>query len=595
MKFLDLKNQLRDELFAGNEQENLVAAHNNFFQQAMYDLQRAVPCYRFGNKDVYPHCATYFECGLTVIPAPRGEIVEVYTIDKINPTTGLEDATAADDWCSKVFYNPVRFCEMERFRCLCERVATANMLSVAESIASLWWGIYRNKHAYPRPTDEGLEAQPILNEGRHYPQASTNAGGRSPGGRFAIERGRLYIAPWIESTESLVVKWNGIKRKWSDDDFVDDDPKVLQAIRLNVAIQHYIAYEDNPTKLAELKEQYGNPDRGQWGAIQDLIDECRRDTEAVACRQAGSSASAARGFGPSNEFSYWNNLRVERTATCPAGQTGTAKTVVKEIGSVGSHTSVDDANSRAALEAFNEATALLVCVTAVVTHYSLAVMGSASCPGAQSDGTPAAVNTPPGPVFAPLPAGYATSPDSIEAATAIAQTAADALAAQQLVCTFYNKAAVGAYSCPDGEIQAGDDGAATVPASTYSGASQSLANTLAINEAARLAKAAFITAGGTCNGTTPGTFLSTAQEVGPQDKACQKVVVVSGAAHIVHWTIRATVTVSAGNSTGASVEAANNQARANGYNYLNAVLNTPTACLGGGSMEGQVIERHFTI
>lgn len=583
MTYLELTTQLRDELFFGEEQENLVAAHSNFFQQAMYDLQRAVPCYRFGNKDVYPHCATYFECGMTVIPAPRGEIVEVYTIDKINPTTGLEDATAADDWCSKVFYHPVRYCELQSFRCLCERASTASILDVADSIASLWWGVYRIKHAYPRPTDVGVEEQPILTEGRHYPQASTDAG-RSPGGRFAIERGRIYVAPWIQSTESLVVKWNGIKRKWSDADFVDDDPKVLQAIRLNVAIQHYIAYEDNPSKLAELKEQYGNPDRGQWGALQDLIDECRRETEAVQCRQAGGSSSAARGFGPSNEFAYWNNVRVERTATCPVGQTGTSVTIVKEIGSVGSHSSVDDANSRAALEAFTEATARLVCTTAPVTYSSVAVIGHASCPGPQSDGTPASEGSE---TTVPLPAGYSTSTVSQAAADAEAQAAADALANQQLTCTYWNKAQTVTVSCPEGE--AGADVEKTVAAHTYSGPSQSFANQLAHNEAERLARLELV-----CDGST-NVFYSTFQTVGPLQKYCNRVQL----GVVTSWVVTVTVNVAAGHSTGATQSEANAKAYNDGVQYFNAVTNAAGYCNqfsqppGGG--QGINYERSYNI
>lgn len=566
MNFLELKTQLRDELWFQDEAENLVAAHNNFFQQAMYDLQRAVPCYRFGNKDVYPHCASYFECGLTVIPAPRGEIVEVYTIDKIDPATGLESATVSDDWCSKIFYHPIPYCEMERFYRLCQRLPDTTILSVADSLAAMWWGAYRIKRSYPQPTDEGLESMPILPDGRHYPQASTNAGGRSPGGRFAIYRGRLYIAPYIESTESLVVVSNGIKRKWNDPDFVDDDPKVLQALRLNVAIQHYISYEDNPTKLAEMKAQYGNPDLGQWGALQDLIDECRRETESVQCRQAGNSASAARGFGPSNEYAYWNNVRAERTATCPVGQTGNAVTVVREIGSVGSNVSVDDANSRASLDAFNEATARLVCVTPPVLYSSVAVIGHASCPGPKSDGTPAAE----GPsTTASLPAGYATSTVDQATADGIAQAAADALAAEQLVCTFWNKEQTATYHCAVGEVQTGADGTATIAAHTYSNISQSLANADAYAEALRLAKLAT-----TCDAAPPVLFPNTQQQVTGLAKQCIRIIL--GTPHI--FTVSVTVNVGVGRRWESTQQLANAAALAYGSQYGNAQMNTPGWC-----------------
>ncbi len=565
MNFAELKTQLRDEIWFSQEQENLVAAHDNFFQQAMYDLQRVVPCYRFGNKNVFPQCSTYFECGMTVIPAPRGEVVEVFTIDKIDHTTGLESAASPDDWCAKVFYNSVRYCELERFRRLCERTSSSTILSVADSLAALWWGVYRIKRAYPAPTDVGLEEQPLLPEGRHYPQTSTDIGGRSPCGRYAIDRGRIYVAPWIESTETLVVKWNGIKRKWNDSDFVDDDPKVLQAIRLNVQIQHFIAYEDNPTKLAELKAQYGNPDLGQWGAIQDLIDECRRETESVQCRQAGGAAAAARGFGPSSEYPYYNNLQAERTATCPAGQTGNSVTVIKDIGSTGSTLSVEDANARASLDAYNEAFSRLVCTTAPITYSSVAVIGHASCPGPQSDGTPGAD----GPsTTASLPAGYATSTESQAAADAIAQAAADALAAQQLTCTFWNKEQTATFHCPTGQVQTGPDGEATIPAHTYSNISQSLSNADAYAEALRLATLAT-----TCDAAPPVLVPNTAQQF-TTGKTCTRII--SGFPHSFFVTV--TVNVHAGAKWAATQLAANNEAILYASQYANTAMNTPGWC-----------------
>jgi hypothetical protein len=138
MNFLELKTKLRLQIFAEGEQENLINAHDSFFVEALYDAQKYVPCYRYGNTDTYPHCSTYFSCGMTVLPKPQGRINRIYVIDRLNQY-GEEDATADLSWCEKVDYQQVEWCYMERYIKLCER-CSSNIASV-EAIASQLFGI----------------------------------------------------------------------------------------------------------------------------------------------------------------------------------------------------------------------------------------------------------------------------------------------------------------------------------------------------------------------------------------------------------------------------------------------------------------------
>lgn len=478
MTFGELKNKIRFQCWPEGESENLVVVHDSFFAEALYDIQRAVACARYGNADTWDHCSTYFSCGMTVFPKPQGRINRIYVIDRLNQY-GEEDATADLNHCEKVDYQQVEWCYMERYIKLCER-CSSNIASV-EAIASQLFGIYRYKTSYPAPTDEGMESLPPLPQGFHYPQESTDSTGRSPSGVWANYRGRIYIAPWIQSTETVVIEWDGIKRNWSDADQVDDDPKFHQYVRTHVSMQHEKLYGD-PAKARDLEIQLrGTPGTtGTVGIEMELIDECNQENRVRECSEAGASGSAsARGLGAQANVNtdLFYNERQEYTASCPTGQSGSSVTVVKEAGSVGSALSVADANARALQQASDEANGRLSCEDVVTTYYNVVQQYTASCPGADDEtGTPAATGAP---VTGTIAAGRYTSTVSQAAADAAALAAAQSLAESQLVCTYRNATQSYTASCPTDTT--GSEVTVEVAAGSYSSTeSQGVANSLAL-------------------------------------------------------------------------------------------------------------------
>ncbi len=457
MNFAELKSESRAICWPEGEAENLVAPHDRFFNDALWDICKNVACYQVANTNVFPSCSTYFNCGMTVLPAPRGRILSVYTIGK-DATTGLPT------WCEKNVYQQVEYCQIERYVHLSRRCHTpsATNLVFASGIISTLFGCYRRKVHWPCPTDEGLEALPTLPQGFHYPQESTDAGGRARGGVWALYRGRIYIAPWIESTEAVVVEWNGIKTQWSDSDLVEDDAKFRQAVRVNVLIQHHSNYEENPQKLQELKDQFYGI-RGRPGILQDLIHECREQTRLRACSEAGGNGSGARGIGSSSvATAAFYNEQQSFTANCPTGQTGTPVTATIPAGQVGSALSVADANAQAMAQAQANAENQLVCETAATVFLNTPQTYTATCAPA-SDDTPAATGNS---VTVTIPAGQYQSTLSQAAADAAALTAATNQATSQLVCTFYNAPQTYTASCPSGST--GSDVEVTIPAGAYS-------------------------------------------------------------------------------------------------------------------------------
>lgn len=506
MNFGELKSKLRLQIWPEGEAENLVAPHDSFFVEALYDAQKNVECYRFGNTDVYPHCATYFNCGMTVLPKPLGHITRIYVIDRVN-AYGEEDASGTDDYCEKVDLQQVNYCHIERYAGICRKCSSGNS-DLIESVVRSIFGIYRIKRAYPEPTDEGLSGLPALQSGYHYPQSSTDADGRSPFGVFAIHRGRIYVAPWIQSTETVVVEWDGIKRSWNDADSVDDDPKLHQFIRAHVMWQHEKLYGD-PAKARDLEvEIFGtHQSSGKVGLLQDLIHECHEESRVRSCDEAGTPAgSTARGIGNiigNTPTDLFYNERQEYTASCPTGLSGASVTVVKAAGTVPSALSVADANARALQLAQDEANSSLVCEDSPALFYNTTQTYTAYCPGASDDGTPAAVGTPSTAVIA---AGRYESSVSQEAANAAALAAAQAKAEAQLTCTFYNKAQTYTAECPE-DSGGGDDVEKTVGAGLYnSTVSQADADAKALAAAQSEAEGELVCASGFTVGNTAQTY-----------------------------------------------------------------------------------------
>lgn len=308
LTFGQLKEELRPLIFPAREAVNLVAAHDKMFVEAMVDIQRMVDCYQYNNASIFPQCATYFQCGMTVFDAPRGAIKRLWVVDKVNPTTRLEDANAPLDWCSRIDYQQKHKCDLEKYTSAVIG-GCGNCGGALSSVFGFPLGLCGSK-SFPTPTDAGWEGARPLPQGLHYPQTSTDSrSGRARRGVWAIERGRIYVAPWIQSTETIVVEWDGIKRTWDDSDIVEDDPTVKRAVRYYVAAGHAKDYDRDPEAFAGFRRDYDE-------AIRDLIWECRQETMVRGCEDSHARQNTAYAeFGPS-ELPDGTPTTVDNQGTC---------------------------------------------------------------------------------------------------------------------------------------------------------------------------------------------------------------------------------------------------------------------------------------
>jgi len=186
--------------FPEGESEELVTAHLMDIKGALIDIMGTVEYYKRRCRDTFPYCSTLFSCGASVIEAPRGEIHRVFT---------LEGA------CCPVFYEWVP--DFDQF---------------------LNWLNY-NRVPWESPANEDM---PPLPTGFKFSEPSLDKGARANWGKWTLHDSRIYVANRIESSETLVVQYRGIKRNWKADDIMPyDDAETGDAADMGTELKRAVA------------------------------------------------------------------------------------------------------------------------------------------------------------------------------------------------------------------------------------------------------------------------------------------------------------------------------------------------------------------
>ncbi len=141
---------------------------------ALIRIQKFCKYYRTRNRDVTDFADTTFYCGASVVDMPRGNIQRVYTIIT---DTGCCPILAShmsdwDEWLNKLQYR---------------------------------------RQTYEEPTDSTGLAVPF-----RHPTEDNDKDCRANYGYWSHKYNKIYLAPWIDSDESVVVEWHGIRRKYED-------------------------------------------------------------------------------------------------------------------------------------------------------------------------------------------------------------------------------------------------------------------------------------------------------------------------------------------------------------------------------------------
>ena len=235
LTFLQLKTGIRNDIWPSGEPENLVVGHDNAFQEAAAEIAKWVKCEQTKNANVVQFCQTNYKGGMTVLAAPVGRIYRIFTV-------------ANQNFDDPVFYRQTEWPEPES------------------------WA--RNLYLFPGPLVTDSRPLPL---GFGYANAvNDSAYGRARTGIWAIHNGNIYIAPWIQSNELVVIEWDGIKENWADADLVNPAIKYRQAIKLYVQYAHERDYGTEARA-----DKFKNRQHSGWfdEVLEDLMDECKKQTE----------------------------------------------------------------------------------------------------------------------------------------------------------------------------------------------------------------------------------------------------------------------------------------------------------------------------
>jgi hypothetical protein len=188
-------------IFPEGEAENLQANHRKYITDALIDLQQKVPCLRTQHRDRISMADTFTECEASVYSAPRGFIAQIYAVTQ-------------DNCCAKRYFQPIDWDEMEQIlkdNQNCGRLITPT------------YYYYDDGYGYVDYPDYGCP---------YYADSSgaTDLRFRPSVSFSAMKDGQLYLFPWLQSNEVLVIEWDGIKRSWKDTDEVQFDREVQDAV-----------------------------------------------------------------------------------------------------------------------------------------------------------------------------------------------------------------------------------------------------------------------------------------------------------------------------------------------------------------------------
>ena len=245
MKFADLVTELRSDIWPEGVPESLTAPIDKSFEAAVTHLQRYIPCLQTRNINRYAQCSTYFQGGKTVIDAPKGRIKKLYTI--LN-TPGEE-------------IYPAVFKQVTKEELDCNSL---NLLSMIYPPRNANRDILPMGFKYPEEDSD----YKVNSKGEKL----TTKHGRAVIGQWAIDRDRIYISPWINSNELVVVEWDGVKTKYSPDDITIEDVDFKRAVRLFVQREYARDFDNDYERYRYMSADFDM-------AMGDLIHECKKQTE----------------------------------------------------------------------------------------------------------------------------------------------------------------------------------------------------------------------------------------------------------------------------------------------------------------------------
>ena len=269
--FKGLTDEIRQEVWPGtsagtsNEAENLIQAHNAHFVEGIAEIQRECEGLRHLQSNVISFNKTFFKDGMTVVSLPNGVVTRIYTVD--------------ENWVQ-----PVYFVETD-----------LTMVQVA--------GLGSRKSVLKHLDDDRKLPLGFVHSDEKFDRKT----GRARGGFWAkdLHTRNICISPWLDSEETLIVEWSGVKNgsEWSDQDPVPDWPDFKKVLKLYLQWAHERDFGDRMQASALRNANYsGTLDM----ALADLIlwdreiSRVHSEQGEVIARQHLHGFAIGFGFNPSD-------------------------------------------------------------------------------------------------------------------------------------------------------------------------------------------------------------------------------------------------------------------------------------------------------
>ncbi len=244
MTFAQYYTLISAAVFPEGEAENLVNVHKLAVKDALIDLQTKIPCLRTDNADYIAQSSTLFHCGSSTFDTVDGNIERVYTM-------------VVDQGCSEVEY------------------AYIDQNRMNDMINSYRCCISENAYGMNPYTLNHAAGSPLYVAGS--PSTDKDYRTETKKGYWSLNRGTIYIFPSIESTEQVVVEWNGIRRTFEDGTVLPatfQDRDVMSTVEL---------YLDSQVARKETKDMgtFQTATKAYVDAVSNLVWACRRQQSFV--------------------------------------------------------------------------------------------------------------------------------------------------------------------------------------------------------------------------------------------------------------------------------------------------------------------------
>lgn len=254
MNYQQFKAAVKAEVFPDRESSRLTARIDGWIQNCLIEIQQKVPCLQSNHREYILQEATYYSCGATAFPIPAGGYVKSLRVQRTDNQCNYVDSVPMTE--------PV-------FRGILQNLQACRCSPPTGAPDYLYYG-YEYDYGYYDFGDQDPELR-IATSAIDLPCHARNRA-------FSLYEGNVWLWPVLQSDETAILKWSGVRKSWLDSTVIpwDDeqgnvDREIIQIVGSYVMAQHYVHDNCDPDKAAISDGQYRKK-------LAEMIVECVRKT-----------------------------------------------------------------------------------------------------------------------------------------------------------------------------------------------------------------------------------------------------------------------------------------------------------------------------